>query len=106
MNPTIEDSKEFIEIVGGDTIVLEDGRLEMPPEQAKRMGQEMINAIRDGIYSSIKVEKALAENDLTKEQVATLVQLRNRRKTEKSIARRISKSQNTIQRKEENQIGR
>lgn len=89
MNRTIEDSKLAI-VVGGDTIVHEDGKLEMPPEQAKNT-KIIIKEIEDGNCITIPVGNCKAEDILSKKQIEELKDNREERKTEKAILRKNSK---------------
>ena len=89
MNQTIEDSKKMVVLVGGDTIVLEDGKLEMPPEQAKN-AKEVGNNIEIGNFQEIKVGNCKAEDILSKEQIAILMKNRKARKTQRVYARTIA----------------
>ena len=68
MNQTTEDSKKIATLVGGDTIVKEDGKLESPPEQAKN-AQNVLNTIFEGMFQEIKVENCnIKDMNFTAEQ--------------------------------------
>ena len=88
MNQTTEDSKKIATLVGGDTIVKEDGKLEIPPEQAKN-AQNFLNTIFEGMFQEIKVENCnIKDMNFTAEQKEELKQNRNQRKTRLAILRR------------------
>ena len=88
MNQTTEDSKNIATLVGGDTIVKEDGKLEIPPEQAKN-AQNVLNTIFEGMFQEIKVENCnIKDMNFTAEQKEELKQNRNQRKTRLAILRR------------------
>lgn len=88
MNQTTEDSKKLATLVGGDTIVKEDGKLEIPPEQAKN-AQNVLNTILEGMFQEIKVENCnIKDMNFTAEQKEELKQNRNQRKTRLAILRR------------------
>ena len=88
MNQTTEDSKKLETLVGGDTIVKEDGKLEIPPEQAKN-AQNVLNTIFEGMFKEIKVENCnIKDMNFTAEQKEELKQNRNQRKTRLAILRR------------------
>ena len=88
MNQTTEDSKKIATLVGGDTIVKEDGKLEIPPEQAKN-AQNFLNTIFEGMFQEIKVENCnIKDMNFTTEQKEELKQNRNQRKTRLAILRR------------------
>lgn len=88
MNQTTEDSKQLATLVGGDTIVKEDGKLEIPPEQAKN-AENVLNTIFEGMFQDIKVEKCnIKDMNFTKEQKEELKHNRNQRKTRLAILRR------------------
>ena len=88
MNQTTEDSKKIATLVGGDTIVKEDGKLEIPPEQAKN-AQNVLNTIFEGMFQEIKVENCnIKDMNFTAEQKVELKQNRNQRKTRLAILRR------------------
>ena len=84
MNQTTEDSRQIL--FGGDTIVLEDGRLEMPPEQAKNTSTVVKN-IEEGNFITIQVGNCKAEDILSKEQMAILKTNRESRKTRQALSR-------------------
>lgn len=86
MNRTTEDSRELQVLVGGDTVALEDGTIQMPPEQAKNSEEVLDNIIR-GIFQEIKVENGRAEDILSKNKIIDLQKYRAERKTEKAIRR-------------------
>lgn len=88
MNQTTEDSKKIATLVGGDTIVKEDGKLEIPPEQSKN-AQNVLNTIFEGMFQEIKVENCnIKDMNFTTEQKEELKQNRNQRKTRLAILRR------------------
>lgn len=89
MNRTTEDSKIRAIMVGGDTIALEDGKIEMPPEQAKS-SEKVLDNIIIGNFQEIKMEKARAEDILSKEQIIELQKYREDRKTEKALKRQAA----------------
>ena len=89
MNHTTEDSREFAELVGGDTIPLEDGTIEMPPEQAKNTAK-IVEDIEQGDYMIISVGYCKAEDLLSKMQIEKLKANRAARVTEKAKARNDS----------------
>ena len=64
MNRTTEGSKARAIIVGGDTIALEDGRIEMPPEQAK-ISEKVLDNIIIGNFQEIKMEKSIYHHQIT-----------------------------------------
>lgn len=86
MNRTTEDSKARAIIVGGDTIALEDGKIEMPPEQAKS-SEKVLDSIIIGNFQEIKMENAKAEEILSKKQIIELQKYREERKTKKALER-------------------
>lgn len=88
MNQTTADSKKIAILVGGDTIVLEDGKLEMPPEQAKN-AKEVLNSIFEGLFQEIKVGDCNVQDmNFSKEQRKQLELNREQRKTKKALLRR------------------
>ena len=88
MNQTTEDSKKIATLVGGDTIVKEDGKLEIPPEQAKN-AKNVLNTTFEGMFQEIKVENCnIKDMNFTTEQKEELKQNRNQRKTRLAILRR------------------
>ena len=89
MNRTTEGSKARAIIVGGDTIALEDGRIEMPPEQAKS-SEIVLDSIIIGNFQEIKIENCKAEDILSKEQIIELQKCRAERKTEKALKRQAA----------------
>lgn len=89
MNRTTEDSKIRAIMVGGDTIALEDGKIEMPPEQAKS-SEIVLDNIIIGNFQEIKMEKAKAEDILSKKQIIELQKYREERKTEKALKRQAA----------------
>lgn len=89
MNRTTEDSKIRAIMVGGDTIALEDGKIEMPPEQAKSSEIVLDNIIM-GNFQEIKMENAKAEDILSKQQIIELQKYREERKTEKALKRQAA----------------
>ena len=89
MNRTTEDSKIRAIMVGGDTIALEDGKIEMPPEQAKS-SEIVLDNIIIGNFQEIKMENAKAEDILSKKQIAELQKYRAERKTEKALKRQAA----------------
>ena len=89
MNRTTEDSKIRAIMVGGDTIALEDGKIEMPPEQAKS-SEIVLDNIIIGNFQEIKMENAKAEDILSKKQIAELQKYRAERKTQKALKRQAA----------------
>lgn len=89
MNRTTEDSKIRAIMVGGDTIALEDGKIEMPPEQAKSSEIVLDNIIM-GNFQEIKMENAKAEDILSKKQIIELQKYRDERKTQKALERQAA----------------
>ena len=67
MNQTTEDSNGRVIIVGGDTIPQEDGRIEIPPEQAKNFTPVLENIELDNM--TISMSDCKAEDVLTPEQI-------------------------------------
>ena len=89
MNQTTADSRKWQVIVGGDTVSLEDGTIQMPPEQAKST-EVILNNIIIGNFQEIKMENCKAEQVLSKAKIVDLEKYRAERKTEKALARRIA----------------
>lgn len=85
MNRTTEGSKKAI-MIGGDTIALKNGKIEMPPEHAKST-KEVLNNIIVGNFQEIKMEDGRAEDILSKKQIAELQKYRAERKTKKAQER-------------------
>lgn len=85
MNRTTEGSEKAI-MIGGDTIALKNGKIEMPPEQAKST-KEVLNNIIVGNFQEIKMEDGRAEDILSKKQIAELQKYRAERKTKKAQER-------------------
>lgn len=87
MNQTIEDSKAIGIMVGGNTIPSEDGKIEMPPEQAKNT-KNIAENIEIGNVQVISVgNTTLHDMNFSKEQIETLKANREARKTAKALAR-------------------
>lgn len=93
MNRTTEGSKSLATLVGGDTVALEDGKIEMPPEQAKN-AEEVLNYIIAGMFQEIKVGNCKAQDmKFSEEQMAQLKANREERKTSIALARKARASQ-------------
>lgn len=84
MNQTIDGSRQML--VGGDTIPLEDGKIEMPSAQAKTTNI-VVEEIEQGNSLNITLSDARADEILSDEQVEILKANRASRVTEKAIAR-------------------
>ena len=76
-------------VVGGETVALENGKIEMPPEQAKNT-QEILNNIEKGNFQEIKVGNCRAEEILSKKQLEILKANRKERRTKKALERRVN----------------
>lgn len=83
MNRTTEGSKQKAILVGGDTIPLENGKIQIPPEQAKT-NEEVIANIEMGNFKEISTGNCKAEDVLTPEQIKILKHNRKQRKTRNS----------------------
>lgn len=93
MNRTTEDSKRMATLVGGETIPQKDGKIEMPPENAKN-AEEVLNHIIAGMFQEIKVGNCKAQDmNFSKEQMAQLQANREERKTSKALQRKARASQ-------------
>lgn len=90
MNQTIEGSKEMAVPVGGDTIVLDIAKIEMPPEHAKSM-ESVLDSIEVGDFQVIKMGDCTEKDVLSKDQINLLKKNRASRKTEKALARLAAK---------------
>ncbi|MBP3255393.1 MAG: hypothetical protein J6M60_02750 [Clostridia bacterium] len=77
MSQTNGDSKKYASVVGGDASPLENGKVEMPPKQAISL-DELINSIKEGEFTTIKL---IEGNNLSKEQMEELNELRANRRT-------------------------
>ena len=87
MNRTTEGSiQKRAMLVGGETIPLENGEIEMPPENAKK-AEEIIKNIEQGNFMTITVENCNAKDVLSKEDIAKLEQNRKARRTRSALRR-------------------
>lgn len=87
MNRTTEDSKKWQVFAGGQTIPLENGKIEIPPKKADRADEVVDNILNDG-FTIIRLGICKAEDILSKKQIEELKVIRKERKTEKALQRR------------------
>ncbi len=87
MNRTIAGSNKKAILVGGDTYTLEDGRIEIPPEQAKTT-KNILENIEQGNFMTISVGNCKAEDVLSKSDIAKLQKNRKERKTRNALKRK------------------
>lgn len=87
MNRTTEGSNQNIILVGGETFALENGKIEMPPEQAKTT-KSIISHIKQGNFMTISVGNCKAEDVLSPKDVAKLQKIRSARKTRSALKRK------------------
>lgn len=87
MNRTTEGSNKNIILVGGETYALEDGTIEIPPEQAKTT-KAVIENIKLGDFMEIHAGNCRAEDILSKQDIEVLKQNREERKTRKAVERK------------------
>ena len=86
MNQTTEGSKKWQVIAGGQTIPLEDGKIDMPPKNADR-SDEVVDNIIIGNFQEIKVGTCRGTDILSNAQIIELKKYREERKTKKALER-------------------
>ena len=77
MNHTTEDSNKMKTLVGGETIASEDGKIVMPPENAKDI-TPVIENIENGNAQYIMLGKVQYLNDLSNKQLEEFLEVKRK----------------------------